>query len=345
MPGVRPLELDLWLPPDGDGPVPVVVFLHGGGWRLGSRHTRRPGVRRRRPDPFERLAQAGIAVASVDYRLSGEAVWPAQLHDAKAAVRWLRARAGELGVDPDRIAAWGESAGGHLAELLGLTAGDAALEGDVGVTGPSSAVAAVVAWYAPSDLAARRHRRRRRPGRRHHPRGAAARRARRRRVPDLAAQASPISHVSAAAPPFLLLHGRPTGSIPCAQSERLHAALVDGRRRRRAPPVRRRRPHVARRARRRGATRSTARSPSCATASTPDREETTHEDRRHPPTGRRRRRGRRTVRRRRAGHRPRRRSRSSGPTPPGTSPGEPAGPTLPRRRRRVRAAGAARTPG
>src|SRR5947209_18768272 len=106
------------------------------------------------PTPFERLAQAGIAVASVDYRLSGEATWPAQLHDAKAAVRWLRARADELGVDGDRVAAWGESAGGHLAELLGLTGEDPGLEGDVGIGGPSSAVSAVVAWYAPSDVAA-----------------------------------------------------------------------------------------------------------------------------------------------------------------------------------------------
>ena len=79
--------------------VPVVVFLHGGGWRLGSRHSPAPPTRAD-PEPFELVAQAGIAVASVDYRLSGEAVWPAQLHDAKAAVRWLRARADELGVDP-----------------------------------------------------------------------------------------------------------------------------------------------------------------------------------------------------------------------------------------------------
>ena len=90
-----------------------------------------------------------------DYRLSGEATWPAQLHDAKAAVRWLRHRADELGIDPDRIGAWGESAGGHLAALLGVTGtldADAPLEGTVGVTGVASAVATVVAWYAPTDL-------------------------------------------------------------------------------------------------------------------------------------------------------------------------------------------------
>jgi len=226
IPGIRPLELDLYLPPVLDGPVPVVVFLHGGGWRLGSRHLAGPAYRGVSPTPFERVAQAGIAVASVDYRLSGEAIWPAQLHDAKAAVRWLRARAADLGVDPDRIAAWGESAGGHLAELLGLTDDDAALEGDVGIVGTSSRVSAVVAWYAPSDVAAVATDTGADPAdpstREAQLLGAPA-----TDVPELAAQASPISHVSADAPPFLLLHGRADRFVPCVQSERLYAALLE----------------------------------------------------------------------------------------------------------------------
>jgi acetyl esterase/lipase len=221
--GARPLELDLHLPA-GEGPHPVVVFLHGGGWRLGSRHTAGPAYRGASPTPFERVAQAGVALASVDYRLSGEATFPAQLHDAKAAVRWLRARAGELGIDPDRIAAWGESAGGHLAALLGLV--DApALEGDVGVTGPSSQVSAVVAWYAPSDVAAVATDTGADPAdattREAQLLGAAP-----SSVPDLAAQASPITHVTPSAPPFLLLHGAADRLVPCVQSERLHAALA-----------------------------------------------------------------------------------------------------------------------
>ncbi|MGY1858202.1 alpha/beta hydrolase fold domain-containing protein [Modestobacter sp. SYSU DS0290] len=223
LPGARPLELDLYLPA-GDGPHPVALFLHGGGWRLGSRHVAGPMYRDASPTPFEQVAAAGIAVASVDYRLSGEAVWPAQLHDAKAAVRWLRSRAGELGVDADRIAAWGESAGGHLAELLGLVT-DPTLEGEVGVTGPSSAVAAVVAWYAPSDVAAVATDLGNDPGdpasREAQLLGAAA-----PEVPALAAQASPIAHVSSAAPPVLLLHGRTDRFVPCMQSERLHDALA-----------------------------------------------------------------------------------------------------------------------
>jgi acetyl esterase/lipase len=224
LPGMRPLELDLYLP--GDGLAPVAVFVHGGGWRLGSRHTLGPAYAGRRPPPFEEVARAGIAVASVDHRLSGEARWPAQLHDVKAAVRWLRARAGELGVDPERVYAWGESAGGHLAALLGLTAGDRELEGDVGVTGPSSAVSAVAAWYPPADLPAL-------PGDLGaDPAAADSREAQLlgapvAAVPDRAAQASPVAHVSPAAPPFLLLHGRADRFIPCVQSERLRDALQD----------------------------------------------------------------------------------------------------------------------
>ena len=224
LPGMRPLELDVWLPPPSKDPAPAVLFLHGGGWRAGSRHLAGPAFRGVTPSPFEQVARAGIAVASADYRLSGEATWPAQLHDAKAAVRWLRARAGELGIDGDRIAAWGESAGGHLAELLGLTTGDPALEGDIGVAGPSSQVSAVVAWYAPSDVAAMA------ADTGTDPMDPDTREARLLGapppvVPGVAAQASPITHVSPAAPPFLLLHGAADRLVPCVQSERLHRTL------------------------------------------------------------------------------------------------------------------------
>jgi acetyl esterase/lipase len=226
IPGVRPLEFDLYLPPESSEPRPVVVFLHGGGWRLGSRHAAGPAYRGVSPTPFERLAQAGIGVASVDYRLSGEATWPAQLHDAKAAVRFLRARAAELGIDPARIAAWGESAGGHLAELLGLTGDDAALEGEVGIVGTSSRVSAVVAWYAPSDLVGFAADALADPAdattREAQLLGAAP-----STVPGRAAQASPVTHVSADAPPFLLLHGAADRFVPCVQSERLYTALLE----------------------------------------------------------------------------------------------------------------------
>jgi acetyl esterase/lipase len=225
IPGIRPLELDLWLPPAGASPPPVVVFLHGGGWRLGSRHSAGPAFKGADPGPFEQFAQAGIAVASIDYRLSGEATWPAQLHDAKAAVRWLRRRSADLGIDPARVAAWGESAGGHLAELLGLTIDDQSLEGEVGIVGLSSSVAAVAAWYGPSDIAAVATDLGTDPldsiTREALLLGAAA-----ATIPEVAAQASPISHVTPGAPPFLLLHGGADRLVPGVQSQRLHDALA-----------------------------------------------------------------------------------------------------------------------
>jgi len=224
LPGLRPLELDLWLPPT-DTACPAVVFLHGGGFRVGSRRSVGPMYAGISPSPFEVIARSGVAVAGVDYRLSGEATFPAQLHDVKAAVRWLRARAGELGIDPARIAAWGESAGGNLALQLGLTAGDAALEGTVGVAGDSR-VTAVVAWYAPVDLTAVATDAGADPmdpdSREAQLLGASV-----AAVPELAAAASPISHVSSDAPPVLLLHGRADRLISCRQSERMHQALVD----------------------------------------------------------------------------------------------------------------------
>ena len=142
--GFRPLELDVVLPRASPTPSPVVVFFHGGGWRFGDRRAVGPSYET--AEVFARFARAGMAVATVDYRLSGEARWPAQLHDAREAVAWLRRRGPELGLDTERVVAWGESAGGHLASMLGV-AGPPLLD-------EPAHLAAVVAWYAPSDLAA-----------------------------------------------------------------------------------------------------------------------------------------------------------------------------------------------
>ena len=149
--GFRPLLLDLYLPA-GAGPWPAVVFIHGGGWGVGTRASVSPPLDDWSPSAFERIARAGLAVATVDYRLTGEAIFPAQLHDVKAAVRWLRSQADALGIDAERLVAWGASAGGHLAALVGLTGAEGVLEGDVGATGPSSAVCGVIDWYGPADL-------------------------------------------------------------------------------------------------------------------------------------------------------------------------------------------------
>ena len=125
------------------------IWIHGGAWLFGTRQTP--------PDYwpagylFQAAIDAGLAVASIDYRHSREASFPAQLHDAKAAIRYLRHFAGELGLDPERFGVWGESAGGHLAALVGLI-DDPAFEGADGVVGPSSAVSAVVDFYGVSDV-------------------------------------------------------------------------------------------------------------------------------------------------------------------------------------------------
>ncbi|MEV5749146.1 cupin domain-containing protein [Actinoallomurus sp. NPDC052308] len=105
--GSRPLELDLWLPREASGPVPVVVFVHGGAWRTGLREDLGPRFRAWSPGPFARLVRAGFAVACPDYRLSGEAVHPAQLDDLTGALAGLRLRAAELGLDADRTVLWG----------------------------------------------------------------------------------------------------------------------------------------------------------------------------------------------------------------------------------------------
>ncbi|MEZ5122993.1 MAG: alpha/beta hydrolase [Solirubrobacterales bacterium] len=143
----RSLLLDLYRPVVEDD-VPVVVMLHGGGWMLGDRTMFAT-------ERIEPVVRRGVAVASASYRFTDVATWPAQLHDVKAAVRWVRANAEEHGLRAERVGAWGASAGGHLALMLGLTGGRDELEGDVGGhTGLDSSVQAVCALFAPTDLAA-----------------------------------------------------------------------------------------------------------------------------------------------------------------------------------------------
>lgn len=232
--GFRRLAMDIWLPRTAAGPVPVVVWIHGGAFQLGDRRELPPTFA---PESvFRLLNEAGIACATVDYRHALEAPFPAQLHDLKAAVRYLREHADTLGIDAGRIGAWGESAGGHLAALLGLTGHRDDLEGGLGVQGHSSAVSAVVDFYGVSslpDMPAMNIP----PGMMNGPLSAA--------VPDgmtlepgpmlvggtadaaLLAAASPLGYVTAEAPPFLLIHGDSDGLVPLSQSELLAATLAD----------------------------------------------------------------------------------------------------------------------
>jgi acetyl esterase/lipase len=224
--GYRPLLLDLWVPEATTTP-PLVVWIHGGGWMMGDRRylpeTLRPN------QVFDALLDAGLAVATIDYRHALEAPFPAQLHDAKAAIRWLRAFSDELGISTERIGVMGESAGGHLAALVGLTAQRPDLEGTHGVAGPSSAVDVVVDWYGPADFSTM--------PRMQPPPHIAAKLEPAMLVPPedqltrglegaALADASPITHVTPDAPAFLLVHGTADWLVPYDQSEQLHAALT-----------------------------------------------------------------------------------------------------------------------
>ena len=222
--GYRPLRLDLRTPP-GDGPWPVVVEIHGGAWWENNRLLTPQAPER--ADFRDRLLRRGYALAEIEYRLSREAVFPAQLHDVKAAIRWLRAFATWLRLDPGRFAAWGDSAGGHLAALAGLTGQgtDRDLEGGIGVPDVSSAVHAVVDWYGVAALVDDRGEPAIPAAGAEDP-GAWLLGGPVRRHRAAAVRAGPVSHVHGAAPPFLCVHGTADDIVPFAQSELLTAALL-----------------------------------------------------------------------------------------------------------------------
>ena len=140
--GDRDLHADIAYPNSLFGRLPAVIYIHGGGWNAGTYHTA----------PLVELARAGYFAASIEYRLSGDALWPAQLEDCQLGVRWLRTNAAKYRVDPNRIGAWGDSAGGHLVACLGTMADVKDAAGDGQYPGISNAVQAVVIYYGPTDL-------------------------------------------------------------------------------------------------------------------------------------------------------------------------------------------------
>jgi acetyl esterase/lipase len=205
--GFRALELDLYRPDNGDGPAPIVLYVHGGGWRVSHRSRAPRETREWSPGFFERLTDAGFVVAASDYRFSDEALFPAQLDDVLEAVRWLGEHAVYLGVDRTRLALWGASAGGHLAALAALVSEAPPVNG-------------VVAWYPITDLLAL-DQDATDTYEAHLLGGPIGQRA------DLARRASPVTYVRADAPPFLLQHGEADTWVPCTQSQRLAEALQD----------------------------------------------------------------------------------------------------------------------
>jgi acetyl esterase/lipase len=215
--GFRPLALDLFVPAE---PAALCLYLHGGGWRMGSRADGPevgPNVPRSspwQPSFFERVAQLGLAVASVEYRLSGEARFPAQLEDVESAARYLAEHRGDFGISTEARVCWGVSAGGHLAALHALTT--------------SLPVSAAACWYPVTDLVvlhgdiadAGEQADRSRDSREARLLGATA-----DERPDLARAASPVHAVRPGAPPFLLVHGDKDTAVPPRQSHRLAEAL------------------------------------------------------------------------------------------------------------------------
>lgn len=213
--GDQHLTLDLYLPRKSAGELgkpPLIVWVHGGAWRSGSK----------KDMPLGSLVEGGYAVASVDYRLTPVARFPAQVHDIKAAIRFLRAKQGEFGYDARRVAVAGNSAGGHLAALVGVTNGHADLEGTIGgFAAQKSDVQAVISLYGMSNLTTILAQ--------STPHGLGVRvpalqlllGAQPEDAPQLARLASPVFHVDERDPPLLLIHGDQDPQAPINQSHEL----------------------------------------------------------------------------------------------------------------------------
>ena len=212
--------LDIYLPDEGDGPFPVIVSIHGGAFLAWDKSDSQV-------EPMLQGLRRGYAVVAVNYRLSFEARFPAQIHDLKAAIRWIRANAKRYRLDPTRVAAWGGSAGGYLSAMLGTSAGVPELE-DLSLGNPDrpSDVQAVVAWYPPTNFlsmdaqliqagmppeAGKEHSGANSPE-------SLLMGGQITTIPDRVRAASPGTYITAQTPPFLLQHGTRDSTVPAQQS-------------------------------------------------------------------------------------------------------------------------------
>jgi acetyl esterase/lipase len=216
--GYRFLKLDVTLP-KGRGPYPLVIFIHGGAWLAGDPTVTNPTYRKL--DFINKLLDSGYAVSRISYRLSSEGIFPMQMHDCKAAVRFLRANALHFNVDPNRFAAMGDSAGGHLASMVGLTADHPELEGEVGKAKASSAVQAVVNWFGPAELLTMQSQRvDQNWSSVDDPKSPESKliggAVQENQIAAIAA--SPVNYVHSKAPPFLIQHGTADRLVPHVQS-------------------------------------------------------------------------------------------------------------------------------
>jgi acetyl esterase/lipase len=217
-------KLDLYIPTTGNGPFPVVVMVHGGGFMMGDKADGAglAGV--------DQLLAAGYAVASINYRLSGEAKYPAQINDTKAAVRFLRANAAKYNLNPDKFGTWGASAGGNLVSLLGTTCGVSELEGaDLGNADQSSCVQAVVDWFGPIDFLAMDEQFAGTSCPQNHNDASSPESqlvgAPIQTVPDLVYTTNPMNYITTDDAPFLIQNGSADCNIPPVQGKNLADAL------------------------------------------------------------------------------------------------------------------------
>lgn len=219
-------KLDIFLPDTMKTQNPVVVWVHGGGWKSGDK------TEFRNTNRLKELRKRGYVVVVINYRLSGEAKFPVQIYDVKAAIRWIRANAYMYKFNPDKIAVWGSSAGGHLSALTGTSGGVTELEDlSMGNESYSSKVQAVVDWYGPTDLikmdsmalaqgcSSSTHSAVNSPESELIGFQITAR-------PDLVAKANPITYISADDPPFFIEHGLLDCTVAYGQSQLLHDKMI-----------------------------------------------------------------------------------------------------------------------
>ncbi len=206
--GERPLLLDIYRPQEPiASPIPAIVWIHGGGWRRGNKF----------PSRVATMAKYGFLGISIEYRLSGEAKFPAAVEDSKCAVRWLRANVDKYHVDPDRIGVWGGSAGAHLSMMVACADEHAGLEGNGGWEGVSSRVQAACSFFGPSDFVMAYEITRDRAAIQFI--GSTL-----KEKPASYRLASPINHVTPDDPPLLMIHGDHDSTVPFEQSEIMYQA-------------------------------------------------------------------------------------------------------------------------
>ena len=206
--GGRDLTCDVFTPPDEATDRPALLILHGGAWRNGDKsQLKYYGIQ---------LARYGYLCVCSEYRLSGESTWPAQVHDAKAAVRWMRGNAGTLGIDAERIAVTGNSAGGHLALMLAATPDTPGLEGDGGHEDASSRCAAAIAIYPPTSLTGVTEEE-----------SAVGELFGGEASDEVVEAASPVTYAHRSFPPTMLVHGNADEVVPVASSFAMYDALSD----------------------------------------------------------------------------------------------------------------------